>query len=300
MATPSYNRGLPSGSGTGSDDQDAYPHLGSQEGDAALFAISKQPKTYKPLTDAEIEILRAGVLGLLPPTKSEELADLLKNNAAATEWVLAEQLLSSANKRASIPDRLSATILEANKPKKASSFRWGGLFSWRHLAIPAGAAAMLVIGIALYKSNNVINPRYTLASLDDRAILDLPGGTLTRGSSAENRTSPEKEVLKFVEIDVRKGLLVPFFKPSESAKQTSDGDGFLDRLSKFLNEPSSATFAFDQALKEELGEDLEENIRLRVYDLFNPENGKLVNGLKIVSIKNSKVQKPRYYVSSGE
>ena len=271
-------------------------HLGGQGGDAALFAITKTPSAYRSLTDPEIEVLKMGVAGSLTPDKSETLAKLLKTNAAATELVLAEQLLASANRSITIPDHVSKRILAGARSKSALARKSGSFLSWRYVGLPAGVAAMLFIGLAVHNFTQPRTPNFMIASLDDRTILETPGGVVTRGLAPNGITAEPAAAPIYVLIDVRKGLLVGLFGKDRQSNYADD-DQFLSRLSNAFHENGKVGFVFDQTIEAALDGNLDDNLRLRVYDLSSSENKSIASHLSMDGQLKQALENAKYYIT---
>jgi hypothetical protein len=136
-------------------------------------------------------------------------------------------------------------------------------------------------------------PNFTVAVLDDHEILNA-GGTVTRGGVtpnprvsvarearevADQLPNPPKPPLEFVEIDVRKGLLVSFFAADQIGKQAEE-NAMIARLSGALN-VDNARFIFDAAIKPLLTGNLQDTLTLRIYDLTDPANTVLASALHL-------------------
>jgi hypothetical protein len=145
--------------------------------------------------------------------------------------------------------------------------------------------------------NRPSNPKFAVAVLDDHEILRT-GGTVTRGGAMPatvadtpqppmtidaqppRQEAPPKPPLKFVEIDVRKGLLVSFFAADQTGKQAEENT-MIARLAGALDVGDKASFIFDAAIKPTLIGDMQETLTLRVYDLTDPANSALASALRI-------------------
>ncbi len=349
--------------------EEAVEFLGGQPNEVAMFALAHTPILYRPLTDTEVSNLRAAVQGALPPELSGSIRELLKNNAAATELVMAEQLLTAAARGGEIPWRLSRTILGPQKlaPNTAPKRTWS-VQSWLYAGMGAAAAAAVAIAVSFYGFNHpggtagstvavLDNPSFTVAVLDNREILSVPtdggGGSqqptapkpldvrstvpvaessisgnltptneqrsplaATAGTAGERaapalptppeappelraaeepaptppprpeppptKQSPSKPGLKYVEIDVSKGQLAPFFADDQSGKG-ADERAVIARLSAVFNETEKVDLIFDAAIKPLLRGDMKETLNLRVYDLSDPVNLRLALALYLAS-----------------
>ena len=262
------------------DTVSAPEFLGGQPDELALFAIGQRPSAYQPLTAAAAANLKAAVHGILSPNFSDAVRELVKRNAAAREFVLSEQLLAAANKSVDIPPTLSRQILKNGQPAlaRASNRRWS-LPSWQFAGGGAVAAA-LAITIAFYGLNQPGSPNFSVAKLDDREILSLAGGTVFRGGPQPSEKMPSESGLKYVEIDIRKGLLTAFFADDQHGNRTEE-DNTIAGISGLLDEKQKVSFIFDAAIKPLLTGDMQKNLTLRVFDLSEPANDKLAAGLHV-------------------
>ncbi len=150
----------------------------------------------------------------------------------------------------------------------------------------SAATAALAIAMAFYGFNPRGSPNFSVAALDDREILGEAGGTLTRGGPRPAGKTPAMSALKYVEIDLRKGLLTSFFAEDQSGKRV-DEDATMARISEALNEKQKVGFVFDAAIKPLLTGDMGETLTLRVYDLSDPANEKLASRLRMLSVGKS-------------
>lgn len=98
--------------------------------------------------------------------------------------------------------------------------------------------------------------------------------------------TPAKSELKYVEIDVRKGLLTSFFAEDQSGKRAEE-DNVIARISDALNEKKKVGLIFDVAIKPLLTGDMQETLTLRVYDLSEPANKKLASKLPMPNVGKS-------------
>jgi hypothetical protein len=270
---------------------DAPDFLGDQPNDVALFALAHRPQAYFPLTDAEISNLRAAVEGTLPISLSGSVRELLTGNAAATEFVMSEQLLANANQKRALPARLSSTILRRSRPAaKVASTRDWQIFSWRYAGgASAVAAAAFGVVISFYGMNRSESPNFTVAALEDYEIL-ADAGTVTRGGLSANENNRARPVLKYVEIDVGRTRLADLFDKDQRSKAREENN-FLAQLATAVRQKGKPQFIFDAAIAPILTAEKDETVSLRVYDLSDPANRPLVASLHLADASD------RYFVS---
>jgi hypothetical protein len=292
----------------------AAEFLGDQPNEVALFALGHRPTSYRPLTDAEVSNLRAAVAGTLPASLSGSVRELLKQNSAATEFVMSEQLITVANQSVYIPPHLRKKILTAAKPVAGVAPRrnWS-IRSWPYAPLGAATAA-LAIAISFYELNRGDRPNFEVAALDDHEIL-ADSGVVTRGGPQTDAHTPSKPApivtksgavvestspvtlaadtpppevdartpskpLKYVEIDLPRAFLTDFFAEDQSGKSVEE-NRVISRLSGALNEKEKVRFIFDAATKPLLTREKDELFTVRVYDLSNPANKQLASALHL-------------------
>ena len=274
-----------------SDGSDAPDFLGNQPNDVALFALAHRPRAYFPLTDVEISNLRAAVEGTLPVILSRSVRELLTRNAAATEFVMSEQLLASANRKGALPAGLSNKILRRSRPAaKVASTRAWQIFSWPYAGAASAAAAALALAISFYGMNNRSErPNFSVATLENYEIL-ADAGTVTRGGHSANESNKARPALKYVETDVRRTRLAGFFDKDQRGKGREE-NGFLAQLGMAVRQKGKPQFIFDAAIAPILNNEKDETVSVRVYDLSDPANRPLVASLHLTDGNG------RYFVS---
>ena len=259
---------------------DAAKFLGEQPNEVALFALAHRPQAYVPLTEAEINDLKAAVAGTLPASLSGSVRELLRRNAAAKEFVVSEQLLESANRKPPLPAHLSSRVLRRAQPAKETSLpqRWR-IFSWRFAGLTT-AVAGLALTVIVYGLNRSEPPDFTVAALDDYEIL-ADSGTVTRGGGAEHESGKARLHLNFFEVRVEQSELFAFFDNTQQDKDGAEAN-VLAQLSTAAHQTRDRPhFVFDAAIAPVLATDKDEMITLRVYDLSDPANGALATLLHL-------------------
>ena len=270
-----------------SNEADAADFLGGQPNEVALFALARRPRTYIPLTDAEISVLKAAVAGNLPSGLSDSVRTLLTDNAAATEFVMSEQLLASANRKPPPPARLSNRVLHRAQSVKeiAPSRRWH-IPSWR-LAGMATAAAGLVLAISLYGLNRSESPNFTVAALDNYEIL-ADSGMVTRGGKTASKAGP---ALNFIETEVEQSMLMAFFDKDQHGRTGVETDVLSQLSTAILRRADRPHFVIDAAIAPDLVIEKDKQIAVRIYDLSDPANRALATSLHLADVHD------QYFVS---
>ena len=273
-----------------SNEADAAGFLGGQPNEVALFALARRPHTYIPLTDVEISVLKAAVAGSLPIGLSDSVRKLLTDNAAATEFVMSEQLLANANRKPPPPARLSNLVSRRAQSVNeiAASRRWQ-IPSWR-LAGIATAAAGLVLAVSLYGLNRSESPNFTVAALDNYEIL-ADSGMVMRGGQAANEAGRARPALKFIETEVERSKLMTIFDKDQHGKSRVE-TSILAQLSTAVHRSGDRPhFVFDTAIGPVLVSEKDEAIALRIYDLSDPANRALAASLHLSDVHG------QYFVS---
>jgi hypothetical protein len=127
---------------------------------------------------------------------------------------------------------------------------------------------------------SALNAGFAVAVLNDHEILNDRGTVIAAGAILADEKRPEP-AHKFVEIDVRKGLLVSLFDSADQTEKRGEANTVLARLALALDVGDKASFIFDAAIKPLLVGDMQETVPLRIYDLTAPVNTVLASALHI-------------------
>ena len=128
----------------------ARPPDGSDEPEAVdqvmLAVLSNRGRDATVLSAEQERLLDDWVAGSLAAGDAERAAALVRQNALAAERVLERRLQAAARESPPVPQQLTAAILKASTPPKASApgAWWRSLGRWRWTSI-AGAAALASI-----------------------------------------------------------------------------------------------------------------------------------------------------------
>src|SRR5882757_6085407 len=133
---------------------------GSDEPEAVdpvmLAVLSNRGKEATLLTSDQERLLDDWVAGRVAPEQAERAAALTTQNSLAAERVLERRLLEAARQSPPVPQNLTARILKASPPPKASPSGggWRALGRWQWTAIAGAlalAAIVAVVGVPLWQ-----------------------------------------------------------------------------------------------------------------------------------------------------
>ena len=128
----------------------ARPPDGSDEPEAVdqvmLAVLSNRGRNATVLSAEQERLVDDWMAGRLAPDDAERAAALVRQNALAAERVLERRLQAAASESPPVPQQLTAQILKASAPPKASAIGawWRSLGRWQWTSV-AGAAALASI-----------------------------------------------------------------------------------------------------------------------------------------------------------
>ncbi|RBP09767.1 hypothetical protein DFR50_121113 [Roseiarcus fermentans] len=238
--------------------------LGGRADDVALFALAHAPRRRVPLTEMEFDALRSAVAGTLPEAMSKPVRELLAGNAAAAELVMNEQLLANARRQAAVPARLTdAVFRRAGLPARGAP-AWMRSSPGRRMVSALAAAAALAVAFSLYGLELRGGPNFDIVALDD----------------AERQVAEDGGGLNYVDAEEPRILLNDFFA-GEGGDRAAREKRTLAQLSATLHQPGAPEYLFDADLKTRLLSDRTGTVPVRVFDLTDSANRRLIGPLRL-------------------
>jgi hypothetical protein len=253
----------------------ARPPDGSDEPEAVdqvmLAVLSNRGRDATLLSADQERLLDDWVTGGLTPDDAERAAALVRQNTLAAERVLERRLQAAARESPPVPQQLTAQILKASAPPKASAlgawWRSLGRWQWTSLAGAAALASILVVaGMPVLQQMMSGGPlQVAMVTISDRGPLFEASDLRMRGT-----TPPPGPVTgeRFRDVEVPSRLLKDLLAaaPSPSANVTREIDTYLSTSPDASGTP--AQIVVDTALKSKLA-DSNDLVRMpvRIYDL---------------------------------
>lgn len=247
-------------------DGDPSGHFGGRPDDVALFALAHAPRRRAPLSEADAGAIRAAVGGVLPGALSGPVRDLVRGNAAAAELVLDEQLLANANRMGAVPAHLTDAVLRrAGVAASVPAARaWSRSAPRRRSAAVFALAAGLAAAFVLYALTPPAGPNFEIVALAD----------------VERQAIEDGAGLHAVQVEEPTDALADFFADGQTDRAERE-TRTLSTLTAALHQAGHPEYLFDAALKADLAAEKTEAITLRVYDLTDPANRRLINSLRL-------------------
>lgn len=241
-----------------------------------LAVLSNRGRNATVLSSDQERLLDDWVAGRLAPDEAERAAALAKQNALAAERVLERRLLEAAGRSPSVPQELTARILEprpaAKAPAPAGWWRSLGRRQW--IAI-AGAVALAsiaaVVGLpVLQQSMRGGAPiQVAMATIGDRDVLFEPSDMRMRGTGPQ-QGAPADQRFRDVEVptSILRGLLAAAAAPLRSAA-SREIEPYLPKAGGDGARPLYVVI--DSALKQRVEADAgRDRMSVRIYNLEDP------------------------------
>jgi hypothetical protein len=256
----------------------ARPPDGSDEPEAVdqvmLAVLSNRGRDATVLTAEQERLVDDWMAGRLAPDDAERAAALVRRNALAAERVLERRLQAAASESPPVPQHLTAQILEASAPSKASALGawWRSLGRWQWTSI-AGAAALasilVVAGMPVLQQMMSGGPlQVAMVTITDRGPLFEASDIRMRGTGAPPG-SPADQRFRDIEMpaSVLKSVLSAAATPS--AATAREIDPYLPAASDASGQP--VRVVVDAALREKVDAlQPSDRVPVRIYDLRDP------------------------------
>jgi hypothetical protein len=260
----------------------ARPPDGSDEPEAVdqvmLAVLSNRGRDATVLSADQERLLDDWVAGRLAPDDAERAAALVRQNRLAAERVLELRLQAATRESPPVPEQLTAQILKANAPPKASTRGawWRSLGRWQLTGI-AGAAALasilVVAGLpALQQLMSGGGPlQVAMVTINDRSPLFEASDIRMRGTQPQQGDPAEQ---RFRDIEVPTAILRYLLAKAAAGGAAPELEPYLPKSSDAGDQP--ARVIIDAALKEKLeASDGRPQMMVRLYDLKDPRTANI-------------------------
>ncbi len=257
----------------------ARPPDGSDEPEAVdqvmLAVLSNRGRDAIVLSADQERLLDDWVAGRLAPDDAERAAALVRQNTLAAERVLERRLQAAASEGPAVPQALTAQILKATVPPKASAigawWRSLGRRQWTSIAGAAALASILVVaGMPMLRQmmSGGGPLQVAMVTINDRSPLFEASDIRMRGTG----TSPAPPTdQRFRDIEMPASILKSVLSAAAtpSAAVAREIEPYLPPTGDVSGQP--ARLIVDAALRakvEALGAG--DGIPVRIYDLRDP------------------------------
>ena len=257
----------------------ARPPDGSDEPEAVdqvmLAVLSNRGSDATVLSAEQERLLDDWVAGGLTPDDAERAAVLVRQNTLAAERVLERRLQAAASESPPVPQQLTAAILRASAPPKASAIGawWRSLGRWQWTSIAGAAALASILVVAgmpvLQQMMSRGGPlQVAMVTINDRGPLFEASDIRMRGTTPPQGDASEQ---RFRDIEVPTAVLKTLL-----AKAAAPSGGGAPEIEPYLPKPSHAIdhsmrVIVDAALKDKLeANEGRPQMMVRLYDLKDP------------------------------
>jgi hypothetical protein len=257
----------------------ARPPDGSDEPEAVdqvmLAVLSNRGRDATVLSADQERLLDDWVASRLAPADAERAEALVRRNTLAAERVLERRLQSAASESPPVPQHLTAQILKASAPPKASMIGawWRSLGRWQWTGI-AGAAALasILVVAGMPMLQQILSGggplQVAMVTINDRSALFEPSDLRMRG------TTPPPPVVgeRFRDVEMPVGLLKDLVATTGQAKSetSSEIERYVLGGRQTVDHPIQVIV--DSSLKQRIDTSDRDRLLVRVYDLNDPRS----------------------------
>jgi hypothetical protein len=240
-----------------------------------LAVLSNRGRDTTVLSADQERLLDDWVAGRLAPDDAERAAALVRQNTLAAERVLERRLQAAASESPPVPQQLTAQILKASAPPKASALGawWRSLGRWQWTGI-AGAAALasilVVAGMPVLQqmmSGGAL--QVAMVTIGDRSPLFEASDLRMRGT-----TPPPGPVTgeRFRDIEMPTALLKDLVATTGQPKNETSGE--IERYVLGTGETAdrAVRVIVDSSLRQRVDAADRDRMLVRVYDLNDPRS----------------------------
>jgi hypothetical protein len=253
----------------------ARPSDGSDEPEAVdqvmLAVLSNRGRDATVLSAEQERLLDDWVAGRLPPDDIERAAALVRQNTLAAERVLERRLQAAASESPPVPQQLTAQILRASAPPKASAIGawWRSLGRWQWTSIAGAAALASILVVAgmpvLQQMMSGGGPlQVAMVTINDRGALFEASDLRMRGT-----TPPPGPVTgeRFRDVEMPTGLLKELVATIGQPKSSTSRqiERYVLGTGETTNRPIRVIV--DSSLKQRIDTADRDRMPVRVYDL---------------------------------
>jgi hypothetical protein len=257
----------------------ARPPDGSDEPEAVdqvmLAVLSNRGRETTLLSAEQERLLADWVAGRLAAEDAERAATLVKSNTLAAERVLERRLQAAADESPAVPGHLTAQILRASAPPKASAIGawWRSLGRWRWTSVAGAAALASILVVAglpvLQQMMSGGGPlQVAMVTIADRGPLFEASDLRMRGTTPPGPVVGER----FRDIEMPTGLLKDLVATTGLAKSATsrEVEGYVFGAGQTVDHPIQVIV--DSSLKQRLDTTDRDRMLVRVYDLNDPRS----------------------------
>lgn len=255
------------------------PSDGSDQPEAVdevmLAVLANRGRDATVLSDDLERLLDDWVAGRLAPDDAARAAALVRQNTLAVEHVLELRLRTAASRSPPVPQHLTARILKASAPPKASarSAWWRALGTWQWTGI-AGAAALasILVVAAVPMLRQVLSGsgalQVAMVTIEDRSPLFEASDRRMRGTGSPP-TAPANQRFRDVDLPatVLKSVVSGVSTPLPAA--TREIEAYLPAPGDARGQPIRVVV--DAALRDKIDAlQAGDRVPVRIYDLNDP------------------------------
>jgi hypothetical protein len=252
---------------------------GSDEPEAVdqvmLAVLSNRGREATVLSADQERLLDEWVAGRLAPGDAERAALLVKQNALAAERVLERRLLEAAQQGPPVPQDLTARVLKASPPPKASPsgswWRSFGRWQWTGIAGAAALAAIVaVVGVPLWQQTlqDSGSIQVAMATINDRNPLFEPSDLRMRGPGPQPGPVVEQ---RFRDVEVPTSILKGLSAAAASSRNAASRE--IEPYLSLSGDGRPSHVILDSILKAKIDASGDERMLVRIYDLEDPRAG---------------------------
>jgi hypothetical protein len=253
----------------------ARPPDGSDEPEAVdqvmLAVLSNRGRDATLLSADQERLLDDWLAGGLTPDDAERAAALVRQNTLAAERVLERRLQAAASESPPVPQQLTAAILKANAPPKASALGawWRSLGRWQWTSIAGAAALASILVVAgmpvLQQMMSGGGPlQVAMVTINDRGPLFEASDLRMRGTTpAPGPVTGER----FRDVEMPTGLLKELVAAIGQPKSSTSRQ--IERYVLGTGETTDRPIRVivDSSLKQRIDTTDRDRMLVRVYDL---------------------------------
>ena len=263
----------------------ARPPDGSDEPEAVdqvmLAVLSNRGRDATPLSADQERLLDDWVAGRLAADDAERAAALVRQNTLAAERVLERRLQAAASESPPVPQQLTAAILKASEPPKASAvgawWRSLGRWQWTSIAGAAALASILVVAgmpVLQHMMSGGGPLQVAMVTINDRGPLFEASDIRMRGTGTPP-SPPTDQRFRDIEVPVSVLRRVLSVAATPSAAAAREIDPYLPAPRDASGQP--VRLVVDAALREKVDAlQAGDRVPVRIYDLRDPRTADIV------------------------
>ena len=258
----------------------ARPPDGSDEPEAVdqvmLAVLSNCGRDATLLSADQERLLDDWVAGRLASHDAERAAALVRQNALAAERVLERRLQAAASESPPVPQQLTAQILKASAPPKASAMGawWRSLGRWQWTSIAGAAALASILVVAgmpvLQQMMSGGGPlQVAMVTINDRGPLFEASDLRMRGTPPPPGPATGE---RFRDVEMPTALLKDLVATTGQAKSATSREIERHVLGAGETADRPVRVIVDSSLKQRLDTADRDRMLVRVYDLGDPRS----------------------------